>query len=180
LEFRAGRIQDVLPPSIHPATQRPYRWETPPINGFPPLPTRLLELWQDFDAFARRARRLCPWAEPEPQINLPRAVSSRPRTGPSVIAEFNAAHSPVAILEARGYTREGKRLRAPGSQTHGAGVQVLPDGRVRCWHWSDALGDGKPHDAFDLFAMFDHGGDTRAAVKAAAALLGMDRRGNAA
>lgn len=174
LEFRAGRVQDVLPPSIHPDTGKPYRWLTPPTNGFPPLPDPLLRLWLDFDAFKHRARNLCPWAEPEKTSQS--ANISRPRTGPSVIAAFNEAHDPVAILETHGYVRAGKR-RWKSPNGHGiAGVVLLPSGKVFCHHASDPLGDERAHDAFDLFAQFEHGGDQRAAVKAAAQILGMNSR----
>jgi len=176
LELRAGRVQDVLPPSIHPDTKHPYRWLTAPRNGFPPLPDSLLRLWLNFDAFKHRARNLCPWADPEPEPSVQAPRPSRPRTGPSIIAAFNQAHDAVAILEAHGYTRSGKR-RWKSPNGHGlAGVVVLPSGKVFCHHASDELGDGHAHDAFDLYAHFEHGGDTRAAVRQAAALLGLDRR----
>jgi putative DNA primase/helicase len=173
IEFRAGRVQDVLPPSVHPDLQRPYRWLTPPRNGFPELPHKLLELWLAFDAFRHRARNLCPWASPEPEPEPRRAP--RPHAGPSVVAAFNGAHDVVALLEAHGYVRAGrKRWKSPAG--HGiAGVVLLPDGRVYCHHASDPLGDEKPHDAFDLYALFEHGGDKRAATRAAAELLRIER-----
>ena len=178
LEFRAGRVQDVLPPSMHPDTKQPYRWLTPPVDGFPPLPDSLLQLWLNFDPFKHRARNLCPWAVPEPEpqeINSTEEPICRPRTGPSVIAEFNAAHDPVAILESHGYVRAGKR-RWKSPDGHGvAGVVLLPSGKIYCHHSSDALGDEHAHDAFDLYAQFEHGGDQRAAVRAAAELLGLNR-----
>jgi putative DNA primase/helicase len=185
LELRAGRVQDVLPPSIHPKTQAPYRWETAPRIGFPPLPDQLLRLWQDFDAFKQRARNLCPWAEPEappaataaPRRSARSARTARNATGPSVIQAFNSAHDPTAILEAHGYKRAGaKRWMSPFGKNL-AGVVLLPSGKIFCHHTDDQLGDGRAHDAFDLFARLDHGGDVRAAVKAAAQALGMaDRR----
>ena len=179
LEFRAGRVQDVLPPSMHPDTGLPYRWLTPPVDGFPPLPDSLLHLWLDFDAFKHRARNLCAWAQPEPgsqKTSGTHAGVFRPHTGPSVIAEFNAAHDAVAILESHGYTRAGKR-RWKSPHGHGiAGVVQLPSGRIYCHHSSDPLGDEHAHDAFDLYAQFEHGGDQRAAVRAAAELLGLNRR----
>ncbi len=181
LEFRAGRVQDVLPPSIHPDTGKPYTWLTPPTHGFPPLPDALLALWQDFEPFRHRARNLCSWADPEPQPTAaPTRARQRPLAGPSVIAAFNDAHDVVAILEAHGYAKCGKRRwRSPYG--HGmAGVVLLPSGdAVYCHHTSDALGDEKPHDAFDLFAHFEHAGDRRAAVRAAAEMLGLNRRGAA-
>jgi putative DNA primase/helicase len=174
MELRAGRVQDVLPPSIHPDTKQPYRWITPPRQGFPPLPESFLRLWQNFDAFKHRARNLCPWADPEPEPVTPQPMRPpRERTGPSVIAAFNETHDPVAILESHGYQRIAKR-RWKSPNGHGlGGVVVLPSGKVFCHHQSDELGDGHAHDAFDLYRLFDHGGDFRAAVKAAAQVLGL-------
>lgn len=48
-------VQDVLPPSIHPITHQPYRWEyADPMFGDwrspPTLPPQLLELWQSLIA----------------------------------------------------------------------------------------------------------------------------------
>ena len=38
-ELRGGLVQDVLPPSIHPDTGKPYFWRTPPsADGLPELP----------------------------------------------------------------------------------------------------------------------------------------------
>jgi putative DNA primase/helicase len=173
LELRTGRVQDVFPPSIHPDTLRPYRWLTPPRNGFPMLPDALLRLWLDFDAFKRRARAMCPWADPEPE---PTIRQPRERTGPSVITAFNDAHDPVAILEASGYQRVAKRRWKSPNGSGMAGVVLLPSGKVFCHHQSDeGLGDGRAHDAFDVFRILEHGGDFRSAVKAAAVALGMDR-----
>lgn len=176
LELRAGRVQDVLPPSIHPDTKRPYRWITAPQGGFPELPESLLTLWLDFDAFKHRARNLCPWADPEPAAAPPEPrPAPRERSGPSVIAAFNDVHDAEAILESHGYQRIAKRRWKSPNGSGVAGVVVLPSGRVYCHHQSDGLGDGRAHDAFDLFRIFDHGGDCRAAVKAAAEMLGMKR-----
>ena len=181
LEFRAGHCQDVLPPSIHPEACRPYAWMLPPARGFPPLPGALLRLWQDFGNFRHRARNMCPWAPPESPSEQRRAGGVvRPHEGPSVIAEFNAAHDVVAILEAYGYVRAGnRRWKSPNG--HGiAGVVLLPDGKIFCHHASDSLGDEKPHDAFDLFVQLEHRGDVMAAVRAVAELLGMNTRGRVA
>lgn len=54
LELRCGTrdgksVQDVLPPSVHPDTQRPYEWRYGSDSGhwskLPPLPEQLRELW---------------------------------------------------------------------------------------------------------------------------------------
>ena len=178
LELRAGRVQDVLPPSIHPDTKQPYRWLTPPRQGFPPLPDALLQLWLDFDAFKHRARNLCPWADPEPEVERQPPRRARGTTGPSIIAAFNEAHDVEAILEAHGYQRTGKR-RWKSPNGHGvAGVVILPSGRVYCHHASDELGNGHAHDAFDLYRLFEHGGDYSRAVKHAVLSLGFQSATN--
>ena len=90
----------------------------------------------------------------------------------NVITLFNAKHSAEGLLEAHGYTRRGQRWMSPTSSSGLAGVTIL-NGRVYSHHGSDPLADGHSHDAFDLFRILDHGGDTRAAIKAAAEELGM-------
>lgn len=169
LEYRCGAQADTLPPTIHPVTGRPYVWLTPPRNGFPELPDRMLELWQDWEHFERTALSLCPWYMP-PAPKPARESKPRDPNKPSVIAEFNKAHNIGALLEQHGYQRRGKRFIKPKT-SHSAGLVLLDDGHVYCHHAGDVLGDAKPHDAFDLFVEFEHGGNFRAAVKVAAELL---------
>lgn len=48
LELRAGPVQDVLPPSIHPDTKQPYTWGGDgDWHNLPELPTELLALWHN-------------------------------------------------------------------------------------------------------------------------------------
>lgn len=62
LEFRCGTadgksVQDVLPPSIHPETQKPYEWVTgiaAEWNDPPQIPAALLALWQSLVAPTQR------------------------------------------------------------------------------------------------------------------------------
>jgi putative DNA primase/helicase len=178
-EFRAGNISDTLPPTIHPGTGQPYRWENPPRHGFPPLPARILELWQDWPAFSRRALALCPWWTPPPDRPSPARAQSRELRGESVIDVFNQSHDAAAILEAHGYQRRGKRFASPGTN-HAAGIVIMESGRIFCHQVGDVLSSEHAHDAFDLYRILQHGGDYRAAVKEAAALLGLDRRERAA
>jgi putative DNA primase/helicase len=174
LEFRAGCIADTLPPTQHASTGLPYRWQRSPTDeGFPPLPNRVLELWADWEETQRVARALCPWAPP-PRKAAPPKPRTTPFAGESVIDQFNAAHDVGAILQAHGYLPKGKRYIAPESQ-HTAGVAILDDGRAYCHHQGDPLADGHAHDAFDVYRVLDHGGDYRAAVKAAAHVLGLDQ-----
>ncbi len=177
-ELRGGPVQDVLPPTIHPDTGRPYEWITPPweLPKLGTLPPALGELWADWDQWRPHLEALCPWA-PEPEVKAP----PRERAGgESVIDAFNAAHDPAAILAAHGYTPKGpNRWLSPFSSSGLAGiVRLSQTGRIHCHHASDPLA-GPPHDAFSLFTVLEHGGDHREAVKAAARLLGITTpRGN--
>ncbi len=67
-------------------------------------------------------------------------------------------------------------VQRPGGKSESVSVK---DGRSCHWSSDDPLNDGRGkggcgcHDAFDLYACFEHGGDVGRAVKAAAELLGM-------
>lgn len=70
LEFRCGTaggksMQDVLPPTIHPDTKKPYAWEYgEPLIGdwrkLPPIPSQLLTVWREL---------LAVQGTPEPKTN---------------------------------------------------------------------------------------------------------------
>lgn len=172
-ELRTGAMQDVLPPTIHPDTQQAYRWRagTEPFGKhIPILPDALLAMWQAWPSLQPQLKAVCPWA---PETDEPIPQRMRPTSGQhgNVIGQFNAAHDALAILKANGYKAKGKRLLAPTSSTGLAGVVVLKDGRVYSHHASDPLNDGHAHDAFDLFCIFEHGGDVGRAVRAAADLM---------
>jgi putative DNA primase/helicase len=172
-ELRAGNIADALPPTRHAVTGFRYRWENAPREGFPPLPERLLKIWQDWEATNKTIRSLCPWWTPPPDLP-PTARTERKDTGESVINAFNAAHDVAKILEDHGYQRRGKRFTAPDS-SHAAGVVLLDNGKVFSHHQCDILANQHALDAFDVFRLLDHSGDFRAAVRAAARALGLDR-----
>ena len=93
----------------------------------------------------------------------------------SPIDAFNESHDVKAILRTHGYRAKGSKFIAPASSSGMAGVIILAgqDGRERAYshHTNDAIADGLAHDAFDLFCILDHGGDTWAAIQAAAKLL---------
>ncbi len=173
-ELRAGAFQDVLPPSRHPGTGGRYKWDPPPVNGFPPLPAELLALWLDWNTTEARIFAQCPWyVPPRPRPQGP----SRPRAegSVSVIDEFNRVHSVAKLLEAHGYKYKHRERRFASPDTeHAAGIVLLEDGRAVCYHVGDPLDrDGRAVDAFAIYAQLEHGGDVRAAVKAAAEKLGL-------
>ena len=73
-ELRGGASQDLLPPSIHPSGKA-YKWLSPPppLNDFPALPERLLDLWLHFDERAATLQGSCPWHVEEAPVLPQRA-----------------------------------------------------------------------------------------------------------
>ncbi|SDD78783.1 putative DNA primase/helicase [Pseudomonas guariconensis] len=180
-ELRAGLVQDVLPPSIHPGTGKPYTWRTPPsADGLPVLPPELLSIWQGWDEVKPRAEGLCPWLpKAAPPVVRPQQQKSRPalvRGGsdlPAVIPLFNESHDLSALIEAHGYERKGDKWLCPQSTSGDPGV-TISEGKLYSHHSSDPLANGHRNDAFDVYCILEHGGDQKAATKAAARMLGID------
>lgn len=172
--------QDVLPPSIHPDTGKPYAWIVqPPKPGtdWPTPPAWLLAMWQAWDKFKPQLQAACPWAVVETPAPA-RTQAPRQENGSNVIQAFNDAHDLRMTLERYGYSRKGKsRYLSPHTSTGLPGVVLFPDER-RCFihHASDPLcsdESGQPVNPFDLFCYYEHNNDASKAVKAAAELLGL-------
>lgn len=177
-EMRTGDVQDVLPPTVHPDTKRPYTWRpgTEPFGReIPRLPHALLSLWQAWPSLKPQLESVCPWAKPTAVTPPPSRLRPTQGAHADVIGQFNAAHDAAAILAANGYKKKGKRYLSPTSSTGLAGVVTLEDGRVYSHHASDPLNDGHAHDAFDLFCIFEHNSDVGRAVRAAADLMHLSR-----
>nr|WP_312623685.1 bifunctional DNA primase/polymerase [Pseudomonas juntendi] len=180
-ELRAGLVQDVLPPSIHPGTGKPYTWRNAPdASGLPDLPGELLAIWQGWEEFKPNGEALCPW-RPQPAVPVSRpAVAPRPaaaRSGeplPEVIPEFNRIHDIAMMIEAHGYKRVGGKWLCPQSSSGLPGVTITDDKKLYSHHTSDPLANGHKNDAFDVFRILMHNGDQRAATRAAAQILGID------
>ncbi|MEZ2724935.1 DUF5906 domain-containing protein [Pseudomonas putida] len=180
-ELRAGLVQDVLPPSIHPGTGKPYTWrKAPDANGLPDLPGELLAIWQGWEEFKPSGEALCPW-RPLPAVPVSRpAAAPRPtsaRSGeplPEVIPEFNRIHDIATMIEAHGYKRVGGKWLCPQSSSGLPGVTITDDKKLYSHHTSDPLANGHKNDAFDVFRILIHNGDQRAATRAAAQILGID------
>ncbi|MDH0571517.1 bifunctional DNA primase/polymerase [Pseudomonas fulva] len=183
-ELRGGLVQDVLPPSIHPGTRKPYTWRTPPTaEGLPELPADLLGIWQGWDEFKPKGEAVCPW---QPKAAAP-AAAARPLTRPSpaaarsgdrlpeVIPEFNRVHDIATMIEAHGYKRIDGKWLSPHSSSGLPGV-TIKDRKLYSHHTSDPLANGHKNDAFDVFCILMHDGDQKAATRAAAQILGIDAR----
>jgi putative DNA primase/helicase len=182
-ELRAGAVQDVLPPSIHPDTGQPYHWRNPPADGLLDLPSDLVKTWQNWDIFKRTALEACPWAPAATKPPAKVKKSSPPRLPagehPSVIDSFNRATDIESLLQRHGYIKRGRKWLAPQSSTGLPGVNVVDEqGEQRLYshHGSDPLANGHMNDAFDVFCILEHNGDTSAAIKAAARSLGLEHK----
>lgn len=181
-ELRAGLVQDVLPPSIHPGTGLPYTWRTPPsAEGLPELPPQLLAIWQGWDEFKPKAEAVCPWLHKASPAPRPAPAKPRPAAGrsgrdlPEVIPLFNQAHDIATLIEAHGYERRGGKWLCPQSSSGLAGVSIIDD-KLFSHHSSDPLANGHKNDAFDVFCILVHNDDRRAATRAAAQILGIDAK----
>ncbi|UVJ45526.1 bifunctional DNA primase/polymerase [Pseudomonas sp. LS1212] len=181
-ELRGGLVQDVLPPSIHPGTKRPYTWRNPPSpEGLPELPPELLSIWQGWDEFKPGAEAACPWlpktlAPPVSAAPKPRpSVERFGKALPEVIPEFNRCYDLATLIEAHGYKRVNNKWLCPQSSSGLPGV-TISEGKLYSHHSSDPLNNGHKNDAFDVFCILQHNGDTREATKAAARLLGLDAK----
>lgn len=177
LELRGGSVQDVLPPSVHPDTGEPYRWEGD-WRALPELPKELRLVWQHWGEAKRDMEAACPWND-TPALAQDRYQGVQRRTygeGESVIRAFNDAHQLRPTLESFGYRPAGPRYISPHSSSGIPGVVILPgsDGRL-CYvhHASDPLSDGHAHDVFSVFCQLEHAGNVTRAVRAAAEMLGI-------
>jgi hypothetical protein len=121
----------------------------------------------------------------------PRQEAPKGKAAPSaesVVAEFNRRTAIDDLLSRYGYKRErsgSPNWRSPNQTTDSFATRVYPSGRWISLSGSDAAaGLGKPApggsavsgDAFDLFAFYECSNDFAAAVKRAAADMGMTKR----
>lgn len=174
-ELRAGSVQDVLPPSIHPDTGDPYVWAGVAPESIGPVPDQLLTIWREWDRFRPQLMEVCPWKR-APEFKPPSAKSRRvANEGQNVIAAYNDATPIGAALEAAGYRQFGTRWLSPNSTSKIPGVVVFDDGRAFSHHASDPFDPAHSFDAFDVFCHYQHLGNVTAAVRAAAEALNLDR-----
>lgn len=186
IELRAAcdgsQKQDVLPPSVHPTTLKPYQWLVKPpktLAEWPTPPDWLLAIWLAWDSFKPQMQHVCPWMPKPERKALPQRAAQPTQGMPDVSGEYERANSIEQTLERYGYNRKGKRYLSPHSSTGLPGVYLLD--ASRCWihHASDPLcseDSGKPVSSYDLFCYYEHGGDYSKAFKAAATELGIPLR----
>lgn len=179
IETRGEGGYAVLPPSFcHLAEKRGKRHQHPyqVLQGdFAKIPSITTEQARHL---IEVARSLCQVPVSKKQMQ---AAPLSPRSnggagGSGVIGAFNAFYEVGAILSRNGYQPRGNRYLAPDSTTGEPGVYIFEDtGRCYSHHGNDPLNDGHGHNPFSVFCILEHSGDVRAAVKAAAVELGIDR-----
>ena len=93
---------------------------------------------------------------------------------PSVIDAYNAATPIAQALTEAGYKKYGNRWLSPNSTTKIPGVVVFDDGKAYSHHASDPFDLEHSFDSFEVFCQYNHAGNVKNAVRAAAELLHMD------
>lgn len=178
IETRGEGGYAIVPPSLHPSGNR-YEMVAGSLSEIPEVPQARA------DALLAAARKLdeCPHTRQERERREQQARethkkrSNRNDGHGSVIDAFNAAHPIEDMLEAHGYSRGARgRYVRPGGKSESVSIK---DGQSCHWSSNDPLNDGRVssgcgvHDAFGVYCYYEHGGDQKEAVKAAAALLGL-------
>ncbi len=83
----------------------------------------------------------------------------------SIIDDYTGRVPIEEALQAYGYVQTyHDRWARPGGKNPSV---VLKDGKSHHFNTNDPMCDNNSHDAFDLFCIFEHGGDVRRAVRAA-------------
>ena len=116
------------------------------------------------------------------------AQEQRPARGDSVIAAYNASATVAELLERHGYKRRPRSTvdwRSKYQTSEGTFATRVMDARWVTLSASDiaaglgrrsASGVAASGDAFDLYCHYEHRGDQRAAMRAAAKALGLDAK----
>ncbi len=177
IEIKAEGGQVLGPRSAHPSGNH-YEQDQGDFANVPEIPEAHAQ------ALVDAARRLneAPYTRQELDAQAKREADARSRTeqrsaaGGSVIDAYNAAHSIGDTLQAFGYTPSGARFARPGSESHDPSVTV-DAATNRSFHHAanDPLSGDYWRDPFAVYCKLEHGDDYKAAVKAAAAELGMSR-----
>lgn len=147
-ELRAGAVQDVLPPSIHPVTLKPYRWlegRAPwELGAVPPVPAPLLNLWQHWDELLPAMEAACPWRRsPEAPLRPKRtgAADATPDEWDAVRQELLQHLDLDAVLDKIGAERRTARTYlCPFHKERSPSFWVFDTGQG-CLKWVCAHGD---------------------------------------
>jgi hypothetical protein len=178
IETRGEGGYAVVAPSMHPCGNR-YQWLDRDLTQEVPFLHRA-----QAQALLTAAKNLCeaPRTRQEQESEERRAKAAaekdakrKPAEGGSVIEAYNIAHEIADTLTHYGY-REGSRRGGRWIRPGGENVSITVN-REEGWSFhhnvNDPLSTGHTCRPFDAFCILEHGGDAKAAVKAAAVELGM-------
>ena len=154
-------VAEILPGSLHPSG-RQYQVVSGDFTKIPTIPK------DRADALLAAARLLDEMGKAEREAKPCTKCRTEADGQDSVIDLFNKTYRIETVLGDYRYERHGDRFKRPGGKSDS--VAVL-DGRSYHHSSNDPLHDGYSHDAFDVFCTLGHGGDCKAAFKAAAELL---------
>jgi DNA-binding MarR family transcriptional regulator len=168
IETRGEGGYAVLAPSMHPSGNR-YVSLVDDLADIPMIAQARA------DALLAAARKLDQAPKTRQQIEAEAKVDTAIRANlngqASVIDAYNQAVKITDLLEAHGYTKHGAGYKRPNG-THAS--VTIKDGKSFHHNKSDQLSNGYWRDAFDVYRQLKHAGDMIAAVKAAAAELGIE------
>ena len=156
-------------PFIHRAGDtRPWQETSPTFQPFPrPLLMRVLAAARKLDEAPFTRQQL---EAKEKAASTSTKYRNESNGHGSIIDAYNERATIREALDRYGYTRMGERYVRPGGKS---GSVTVRDGRSFHHSSNDALNDGYWHRPFDLYCQCEHGGEIKAAVKAAAEHLGL-------
>lgn len=145
---------------------------------------RRIFMFVDFEDFTEHLRQATE-TPPAPTHETPPAQRSARNEGVGVIHAYNERYKIVDVLTRYGYTGEGVRLSRPGKLESGGVVIHSADNVSFHWSSNDPLhrtngnGNPLPVDPFEAYCQMEYNGNVKDAVKAAAALVGMEYKNGA-
>lgn len=104
---------------------------------------------------------------------VPRRANSQ---GDSVIQAWNDSNDILSMLLSLGYTQKGRMLCRPGAPDRYS--VWIHEGKSFHHSSNDPLFSPENHmrDCFDVYRIMEHGGDEKATLRAAASILGIERK----
>jgi putative DNA primase/helicase len=165
IETRAEGGYFLAAPSIHETGKR-YEVIAGDLTAIPTIS----QAHADALLSAARALDECPLTRQQKKREAKAQPRPAPSDGGSVIEFYNAKHAIEAVLESYGYRVKGARAIRPGGEHLSI---TIHEGKSFHHNTSDPLADGYWQSPFSVFCKLEHGGDVKAAVRAAAESLGM-------
>ena len=180
-ELRCGSQQDVLPPSLHPDTRKPYQWikhpEAPAIEILD-APKDLIYLWVHWQDFKETMEKANPNYVP-PKVTKKMKKSGKVYQGTNYIEMWKNQQNLSSWLEQCGYQRKtATRYLSPNSHSGIPGI-LIGNGGTTFYSFgeSDRFADNHCHDVYDLLVEFEFCGDRRAAWEYILKELGVETYG---